>query len=60
MIYAIYRVFEDDPNKGFYWGKYEDPVILAYACYNLAKLNLYDIKIVTYTKDEDILAEVTW
>lgn len=60
MIYAIYRIFEDDSNKGFYWGKYDDPVLLAYACYNLAKLNLYDIKIVTYNSGEYILTEVTW
>ena len=59
MIYAVYKIFEDEPNKGYYWGKYEDPIKLAYACFNLSKI-LYDLKIVAYDGWDDIKPEIEW
>ena len=58
MIYAIYRVYNSNPNIGYYWGKYEDPVKLAYACFNLGELAVADIKVVTYSNYNDIKGEV--
>lgn len=57
MIYAIYRIFRDESNKGYYWGKYDDPIKLAYACFNLAKLT-DDIKIIAYNNMDEIKTEI--
>ena len=59
ITYAIYKIFEEEPNKGYYWGKYDDPIKLAYACFNLAKV-VYDLKIVTYDGWDDIKPEIEW
>ena len=60
ITYAVYRVFEDEPNKGYYWGKYDDPIKLAYACFNLCVDGCTDIKIVTYDGWDNIEPEIEW
>jgi hypothetical protein len=59
MIYVVYRIIEGDPYKGYYWGKWKDPVKLAEACFNLANV-CYDIKVVTVDKEGDIKPEIEW
>lgn len=46
MIFVVYKIFEDEPNKGYYWGKWSNPVDLAYACFNMAKIGADDIKVI--------------
>lgn len=60
MIYAVYKIFADEPNKGYYWGKWPDPISLAYACFNMAGTGVDDIKIVAYNSDKEIIPEITW
>ena len=57
MIYAVYKVFNDEPNKGYYWGKWDDPIKLAYACFNLAKV-VDDIRIIAYNSTDEIKTEI--
>ena len=60
MIYAVYRILTEEPNKGYYWGTWNDPVKLAYACFNMAGTGVDDIKIVAYNNDKEIIPEITW
>ena len=46
MIFVVYRILEDEPRKGYYWGKWTDPVKLSYAVFNMAKEGFYDIKVI--------------
>ena len=60
MIYAIYRKYEEEPNKWYYWGRFEtqDVVKMSYACFELGKLPVKDIKIITYDCVDDIKYEI--
>ena len=61
MIYAVYKIYEEEPNKGYYWGKWSDPIALAYACFRMASsIGVNDIKIVAYNSDKEIIPEITW
>ena len=46
MIYVVYKIFVDEPRKGYYWGKWRNPVDLAYACFNIARTGVDDIKVI--------------
>ena len=58
MLYVIYRVYADEPNKGYYWGKYKDPIQLANACYNMYPLGFYGFKIIQHEDDGCIEPEI--
>ena len=60
MIYAVYKIIEDDPNTGYLWGKWMDPVQLSYAVFNMAKEGFYDIKVVTYKNPCEVTPFITW
>ena len=60
MIYAVYKIFVDKPNKGYYWGKWEDPIKLGHACFDMAGTGVDDIKIVAYDGWDDIKPEIEW
>ena len=60
MIYAVYRVFEDEPRRGYYWGRYEDPVKLAYACFNLCADGCTDIKITEHEREDALEGIIGW
>ena len=60
MIYVVYKVFMDEPNKGYYWGKWEDPIKLAYACFDMAGTGVDNIKIVEYDGWDDVKPEIEW
>ena len=57
MIYVVYKIFNDEPNTGYYWGKWDDPIKLGHACFNLAKI-VDDIKIVAYNITDEIETEI--
>lgn len=40
------RILEDEPRKGYYWGKWSNPVDFAYACFNIARTGVDDIKVI--------------
>lgn len=46
MIFVVYKIFADEPRKGYYWGKWSNPVDLAYACFNMAGTGVDDIKVI--------------
>lgn len=60
MIYAVYKIFADEPRKGYYWGKWSNTIALAYACFNIATIGVDDIKIIAYNDDKEIIPEITW
>ena len=60
MIYAVYKIYEDEPRKGYYWGKWMDPIQLSYAVFNMAKEGFYDIKVVTYKNPCEVTPFITW
>ena len=60
MIYAVYKIIEEDPNTGYLWGKWIDPVEMSYAVFNMAKEGFYDIKVVTYKNPCEVTPFVTW
>jgi hypothetical protein len=60
MIYAVYKIIEEDPNTGYLWGKWTDPVELSYAVFNMAKEGFYDIKVVQYKNPSEITPFITW
>ena len=60
MIYAVYKIYEEEPNKGYIWGKWMDPVKLSYAVFNMAKEGVYDIKIVVYKNPSEVTPFITW
>lgn len=60
MIYVVYRIFEDEPRRGYYWGTYEDPLKLAYACFNLCADGCTDIKIIEHDDDRCIEDTIEW
>lgn len=60
MIYAVYKIIEEEPNKGYLWGKWTDPVEMSYAVFNMAKEGFYDIKIVVYRNPSEALLFITW
>ena len=59
MIKTIYKIIEDEPNKGYFWGKWMDPVELSYAVFNMAKEGFYDIKVVTYKTPSEVIPFIT-
>ena len=59
IIYAVYKVFKEEPNKGYFWGKWLNATDLAYGCFHLGKV-CDDIKIVTYDGWDNILPEIEW
>lgn len=60
MYYVVYRMYKDEPNKGYYWGKWKDPIELAYACYNMYQLGFADIKIIQHEDDGCIEDTIEW
>ena len=60
MIYAVYKIIEEDPNTGYLWGKWMDPVQLSYAVFNMAKEGFYDVKIVAYKTPSEVTPFITW
>ena len=60
MTFIVYKILEDEPNKGYYWGMYEDPVKLANSCFDLAKKGLYGIKVVPVENTLHIPQLVEW
>ena len=60
MVYAVYKIIEEDPNTGYLWGKWIDPVEMSYAVFNMAKEGFYDIKVVTYKNPCEVTPFVTW
>ncbi len=60
MIYAVYKIIADEPNKGYYWGKWSNPIDLAYACFGMADTGVDDIKIVAYNSMDEIKTEIEW
>ena len=60
MIYAVYKIIEEDPNTGYLWGKWMDPVEMSYAVFNMAKEGFYDIKIVVYKNPSEVVPFITW
>ena len=60
MIYAIYKIIEDEPRKGYCWGTWSNPIDLAYACFNMAKEGFYDIKVVAYKNSSEVTPFITW
>ena len=60
MVYAVYKIIEEDPNTGYLWGKWIDPVEMSYAVLNMAKEGFYDIKVVTYKNPCEVTPFVTW
>ena len=60
MIYAVYKINEEEPNTGYLWGKWIDPVQLSYAVFNMAKEGFYDIKVVTYKTPCEVTPFITW
>ena len=60
MIYAVYRINEEEPNIGYFWGKWADPVEMSYTVFNMAKEGFYDIKIVVYNNPSEVLPSITW
>lgn len=60
MIYAVYKIIEEDPNTGYLWGKWMDPISLSYAVFNMAKEGFYDIKVVTYKNPCEVTPFITW
>ena len=55
MTYALYRVFED---KAYYWGKWDNPIELANACFNIGKEQLSDGILITQHADEQDIVQV--
>ena len=60
MIYAVYKIIEDEPNTGYLWGKWMNVTDLAYATFNMAKEGFYDIKVVTYKTPSEGTPFITW
>ena len=60
MIYAVYKINEEENNKGYFWGKWTDPISLSYAVFNMAKEGFYDIKIVEYRNPCEVTPFITW
>ena len=60
MIYVVYKIFVDEPRKGYYWGKWRNPVDLAYACFNLCVDGCTDIKIIEHEDDGCIEDIIEW
>lgn len=60
MIYVVYRIYSDEPNKGYYLGKWKDPIALAKACYNMYPLEFDNIKIVAYEDNTCIEDIIEW
>lgn len=59
MIFVVYRIFKNEPKKGYYWGKWTDPVKLAYACFNMREQGFDDIKII-HQMDGPIKDIIEW
>lgn len=59
MIYAVYKIIEEEPNKGYLWGKWMDPVEMSYAVFNMAKDGFYDIKTVVYKNPSEVKPIIT-
>ena len=60
MIYAVYKIIEEDPNTGYLWGKWIDPIEMSYAVFNMAKEGFYDIKVVKYKTPSEVTPFITW
>ena len=60
MIYAVYKIIEEEPNIGYLWGKWTDPVEMSYAVFNMAKEGFYDIKTVVYKNPSEVTPFITW
>lgn len=60
MIYAVYKILEEEPNKGYFWGTWTDPIKLSYAVFEMAKGCFYDIKIVEYKNHSEVEPFITW
>ena len=60
MIYVVYKIYEDEPRKGYYWDKWSNPVDLAYACFNLYAEGCDDIKIIEHEDDGCIEDVIEW
>ena len=60
MIYAVYKIIEEEPNTGYLWGKWMDPVEMSYAVFNMAKEGFYDIKVVKYKNPCEVTPFITW
>lgn len=60
MIYVVYRIFEDEPNKGYFWGRWKDPLKLAYSCFNLRAEGCTAIKIIEHEDDGCIESVIEW
>lgn len=54
MVYAIYRISEDEPNVGYLWGAYTNPKRLATSSFELAKTGVYAIKVLEYSDSDKI------
>lgn len=54
MIYVIYKFYDEEPDVGYYWGKYEDPVTLDRALASLAEMGVYDTRVIPYSYTDDI------
>lgn len=60
MIYAVYKILAEEPNKGYFWGKWMDPIALGYACFSMADTGVDDIKIVEYKTPSEVTPFITW
>lgn len=60
MIYAVYKIIEEEPDKGYFWGKWTDPVEMSYAVFNMAKEGFFDIKIMVYKNPSEVTPIITW
>lgn len=60
MIYAVYKIIEEDPSTGYLWGKWMDPIEMSYAVFNMAKEGFYDIKVVAYKTPSEVTPFITW
>lgn len=60
MIYAVYKIIEEEPNKGYFWGSWGDTIKLSYAVFEMAKQGFYDIKIVEYKNPSEVTPFITW
>ena len=54
MFYAIYKIYEDEPDVGYLWGVYMNPKKLATSSFELAKSGVYAIEVVEYNNSNEV------
>ena len=58
MFYAIYKIYEDEPNVGYLWGAYTNPKKLATSSFELAKSGVYAIEVVEYNNSDEVKKDI--